>query len=68
MQHRLQHIWKDIQTFIILGVQINFEGFFGGTSFVNPSKIICTPNNFNKSIYSILNSHDTISKEKKIEI
>ena len=25
-------------------VQISFEGFFGGPSFVNPSKLICTPN------------------------
>ena len=28
----------------ILGVQISFEGFFGGLSFVNPSKLICSPN------------------------
>ena len=30
----------------ILGVQISFEGFFGAPSFVNPSKLICTPNRF----------------------
>ena len=32
------------RNFNILGVQISFEGFFGGPSFVNPSKLICTPN------------------------
>ena len=30
----------------VLGVQINFEGFFGGPSFINPSKLIYTPNTF----------------------
>ena len=28
----------------ILGVQISFEGFFGDFAFVNPSKLIFTPN------------------------
>ena len=32
--------------FFLLGVQISFEGFFGDFAFVNPSKLICTPNNF----------------------
>ena len=33
-------------TFEILGIQISFEGFFGDSSFVNPSKLICAPNIF----------------------
>ena len=28
----------------LLGVQISFKGFFGDPFFVNPSKLICTPN------------------------
>ena len=31
---------------ILLGIQISFEGFFGGPSFVNPLKLICTPTTF----------------------
>ena len=34
----------------IFGVQISFEGFFGGPSFVNPSKLIRTPNTCHASL------------------
>ena len=53
---------------IILGVQISFEDFFGGPFFVNPSKLICTPNELkfiklnNEDLQNCLKVHKSVLK------
>ena len=50
----------------ILGVQISFEGFYGGPSFVNPSKLICTPNNFDSYAGTTLTQKKTFRGKRKV--
>ena len=50
----IQRSETEATNFVILGVQISFERFFGGPSFVNPSKLICTPTAYSYWTFIIL--------------